>query len=388
MTLASRLAAAGLVAPDLSAAHLGRLIPAALDALGVSIEVDGVDAAGSRALLGLPEARHVVVVLLDGLGHMQLDARRGHAPFLRGAESGILSASFPTTTATSLALLGTGRAAGQTGMTGYTARNPATGEIANLVSWEGADDPTVWQRAPRLMTAAAAQGIAVTTLGKPRFHGSGLTRAVLDGGTFVGVGTLHDGVDAAIRASREPGMTYLYWSEIDAAGHAHGWQSDAWVAALEEADGQIARLARGAAHGAVVVVTADHGMVDVVGHARWDVAQTPDLAWGVAVVAGEPRAIHVHVEPGADPAGVASRWAVVLGEHAVVGTRGEWIAAGLFGEVAPHVVDRIGDVVVAMTGRSTVVDSRTQSPASMSLAGMHGSLTPDELYVPLLVAAP
>jgi len=297
----------------------------------------------------------------------------------------VLSAAFPTTTATSLALLGTGKAAGLTGMTGYTARNPATGELANLVNWEGAGDPSEWQREPRLMAAAAAAGVEVTTLGKPRFAGSGLTRAVLEGGTFVGVPNLQAGVDAAIYASGRAGVTYLYWSEIDAAGHAHGWQSDAWVAALEEADGQLARLASRLAHGASLIVTADHGMVDVIGQPRWDVAEIPVLAAGVSLIAGEPRALHVHAEPGVDPHEVADRWTETLGEHAVVGTREQWADIGVFGPIADHVYERIGEVVVAMTGRSTVVDSRTQTPASMALAGMHGSLTPDELFVPLLI---
>ena len=310
MTQALDLAGAGLAAPDLGGAHLGRLIPAALDALG--IEVDGFDGAAARELLGLPKARHVVVVLLDGLGHFQLDARKGHAPFLRGAESAILSAAFPTTTATSLALLGTGRAAGRTGMTGYTARNPATGALANLVTWDNAGEPQEWQREPRLMGAATAAGVNVVTLGKKRFHGSGLTRAVLEGGTFIGVDSLEAGVDAAIEAERNPGMTYLYWSEIDAAGHAHGWQSGAWVAALEEADSQLARLASALAPGAAVLVTADHGMVDVGGAPRWDVAEQPALASCVEIVAGEPRALHVHTEAGADPERVAQRWADVL----------------------------------------------------------------------------
>lgn len=385
MNDAAHLAEAGLVAPDLAGAHLGKLIPAALDALGV--EVPGARGAEARVAIALPDARHVVVVLLDGLGHFQLDARKGHAPFLRGAESAILSAAFPTTTATSLALLGTGEAAGRTGMTGYTVRNPLTRGLANLVSWEGAPDPHEWQREPRLMDAATAAGVQVTTIGKPRFAGSGLTRAVLEGGTFVGVPSLEEGVDAAIDASKKQGMTYLYWSEIDAAGHANGWQSDAWVAALEEADDQLARLARAIAPGATMLVTADHGMVDVVGEQRWDVATNSDLARDVELVAGEPRALHVHTTEGTDADAVVKRWATVLGDHAVVDTREAWIAAGVFGDVAPHVVERIGDVVVAMTGRSTVVDSRTQTPASMMLAGMHGSLTPDELYVPLLVIA-
>ncbi len=60
------------------------------------------------------------------------------------------------------------------------------------------------------------------------------------------------------------------------------------------------------------------------------------------------------------------------------------VAAGLFGPVSAHVRPLIGDLVVAATGRATVVDSRTQTPASLRLVGVHGSLTPAELRVPLL----
>ena len=362
-----------------------KLLPAAIACVGAAEAVAGRDAEADRVRLGIPRADHCVVVLLDGLGHHQLDARRGHAPFLRTAESGIITAGFPTTTATSLALFGTGRAAGATGMTGYTAHNPRTGEAANLVSWEGAEEPEDWQREPSLLAAAYAADVAVASLGKRRFAGSGLTRAALAGGDFVGADRLADRVDAAIERARRPGLTYLYWGEIDSAGHHHGWQSDEWVAALEDADQELRRLRASLPRRAAMVVTADHGMVDVTGAPRWDIAADPRLARDVRLVAGEPRALHLHVDGRATE--VAERWSEVLGEHAVVMERAEAVDAGLFGPVAPHVADRIGDVVVAMAGRATVVDSKTHSEQARSLIGVHGSLTPEELQVPLLVAA-
>jgi hypothetical protein len=114
------------------------------------------------------------------------------------------------------------------------------------------------------------------------------------------------------------------------------------------------------------------------------VAGTPALRQDVALVAGEPRALHLHLEPDADPAAVAARWQDVLGDAGAVLVGDDAVAAGLFGTVAPHVRPLIGDVVVAMAGRATVVDSRTQTPASLELVGVHGSLTPAELRVPLL----
>ena len=75
-------------------------------------------------------------------------------------------------------------------------------------------------------------------------------------------------------------------------------------------------------------------MIDVVGEPRWDVGQNPALASGVELVAGEPRAMHVHTDAGVNAVEVAARWSAELGDHAVVGTREQWIAAGVFGDVA------------------------------------------------------
>ena len=92
-------------------------------------------------------------------------------------------------------------------------------------------------------------------------------------------------------------------------------------------------------------------------------------------------------EPGVDPTHVADRWRDRLGSAAVVVTREEATADAWFGDVAEHVLPVIGDVVVAMAGRATVVDSRTQTPASLDLVGVHGSLTRHEMLVPCVVVA-
>lgn len=380
-----RLSAVNLHRPDYGGRELGAVLPACLAAIGAAGAVRARDAEQDRLRLGLPEARHVIAVVVDGLGHHQLEERRGHAPFLRSIESNTVTAGFPTTTATSLSLFGTGQAAGRTGMTGYTARNPRTGQLANLISWEGAFDPEEWQTEPSLLEEADREGFHVTALGRRTFAGSGLTHAALRGGQFVGAERLADRVDVALGVAELPGVSYCYWGELDAAGHKHGWQSDHWVAALEAADRELERMARHLPADAIMVVTADHGMVDVPGAPRWDVATSAALRESVELVAGEPRALHVYV--GGDAAdAVAKRWREVLGNHAAVWTRDEACAEGLFGPVSEAVTSRIGDVVVAMAGRATVVDSRTQSPQSMALVGVHGSLTLEELTVPLLVA--
>jgi phage gp37-like protein len=211
-----------------------------------------------------------------------------------------------------------------------------------------------------------------------------MTEAALRGGGYRAAEKLADRVDAALRLLREPGLVYLYWGDVDKTGHHEGCGSWQWGDQVEALDGELSRLARSAPRGATLHVTADHGMVDVDRSLRWDVASTPALRQDVALVAGEPRALHLHLDPDADPAAVAARWQDVLAGAAAVLVGDDAVAAGLFGPVSAHVRPLIGDVVVAMAGRATVVDSRTQTPASLELVGVHGSLTPAELRVPLL----
>lgn len=387
--VADVLDAAGLVLPDYGGLCLDRVLPAALGALGIPAPAAVGGAEEARRRLGVPAADRVVVVLVDGLGHRMLAERAGHSPFLRRLlpDARVLTCGFPSTTATSMGLLGTGHGTGRTGLAGYTVRNPADGGLANLVSWHGAGEPRRWQRRPSLLAHAAAEGVTVHSVGPAAFAGSGLTEAALSGSRYLGAESLAARVDAAVRVLRAgPGLVYLYWGQVDKVGHQHGWRSSPWGDELAAADAELGRLARSVPAGTVLLITADHGMVDVDPTQLVDVAAEPALRADVELVAGEPRAVHVHTAPGA-AAVVADRWRDRLGDAAVVLERADAVAAGLFGDVDPHVEPLLGDVVVAATGTAGVADSRTQTPHSLLLRGMHGSLTAGEMEIPLLVVA-
>lgn len=382
--LAAACERAGLAWPTRRKAGLGDVLAGAAGALGL----DDEQAQQARVLLELPHVRRMVVVLVDGLGRNNLAERSGHAPFLRGllAGSRTLRSTFPSTTATAMATFGTGLPPGRTAMLGYTVRVPATGALGNLVSWTQLPEPQVWQPAPTWFDRMSAAGIAVTSVGPQRFEGSGLTRAALHGGGYRPAESLVERVDGVLDVLRAPGLAYLYWGDVDKAGHHHGWGSLEWGDALAAVDHELARLARALPTGTLLLVTADHGMVDVDRRARWDVATEPELRAQVDLVAGEPRAMQLHLTAGADPVQVADRWREVLGNRAVVLTRDVAIEAGLLGPVDERVRPVVGDVLVAMGGRATVVDSRTQTPASLELVGVHGSLTDQEMSIPLLLA--
>jgi hypothetical protein len=114
-----------------------------------------------------------------------------------------------------------------------------------------------------------------------------------------------------------------------------------------------------------------------------DVDETAALREGVALVGGEARFRHVYADDGA-AADVVAAWRSVLGERAIVLSRDEAVAGNWFGAVEGRVLDRIGDVVVAVNG-NCAVEMRSVFPVEATLIGLHGALTEDEMLVPLLV---
>lgn len=362
---------------------LAGVLPRVLDSLGVTV----------RPVLtpALPPARSAVVVLVDGMGLEALRIRGGHTPYLRrllAAEHSLdATAGFPATTATSMGSFGTGLPPGQHGLVGYIVRDPARDLLFNELDWVDGPDPLAWQPHPTAFETAARAGVEVTMVGADYFDGSGLTRAALRGARMKSAFSLADRVDLTLAALRRStrSLVYLYWGELDRVGHTSGWRSLQWIEELERIDAELGRLGRSLPGGTSLTVTADHGMVDVPFERRLDLAADPDLADGVETVGGEFRALHLYTRAGA-AAQVALRWRSRLGDDAWVLEREEAVAAGLFGPVADRVRDRIGDVVTLMRGDGGIYDSRTAKPALLRLIGQHGSLTPDELLVPVLHA--
>jgi hypothetical protein len=236
----------------------------------------------------------------------------------------------------------------------------------------------------------AAREIPVVTVSQPRFGDSPMTRAALRGGAFTGAGTVQARVRAAAEqlAGAETMLMYFYLNDLDKAGHRHGCASSDWTDRLEDLDSALRSLVRQVPPDTLVLLTADHGMVDVAEGQRFDYSQMPGLVDGVAHTAGEPRMVHLYCEPGLDAAGrerLRARWQEAFGRQAWVLTRGEAVAAGLFGAVVePTVLPRIGDLLIAAREPIALYDTRRTSAAALEVVGQHGSMTRAEREVPLL----
>jgi hypothetical protein len=362
------------------------LIPSLLAALGVE---------GFANPLEIRDLRSAAVLMIDGLGHVQLQEHPEAAPRLAKAasEHEPLTVGFPATTATSLASLTTGVPPGQHGLMGYTVGIEGHDRPMNLLLWElyghGPDTPLTdllpperFQLAPTLFERAAGVGLMVTAVGPAAHAHSALTRAILRRARYEGADSLDELVPAVAAALSAGGLVYAYHPALDFHGHVSGPGSDAWSDELAAIDRAVEALVERLPTDSVLVVTGDHGMVPLVGDQKIDVADEPELSAGVRFLAGEARARHVVAVPGA-ARDVLAIWREVVGDRMNILSRDEAVEAGWFGPVVlPEAGERIGDVVAAAHDGVGVMQ-REVDPLQASLSGHHGSLTDAERLVPL-----
>ncbi len=392
---AGPLTAPPIPLPRYGEAAIADLVPSLFSALG---------GAGFANPLGIEPTAVACIFVVDGLGWELVRDHPAETPFLTSIGGGPITAGFPATTAASLASLGTGRPPGEHGLVGYTMLLPGETAAMNNLSWapyglqpdrDGrANSDLIHRLVPEQVqpeaTAferAAAVGILTTLVGPAHHAHSGMTRAVLRGGVYRPALTLADLVAATAEVLAAPGpqLVYAYTPELDLVGHIRGVDSDAWRLQLAEVDQAAAALAERLPPGGLLVVTGDHGMIDLPARDRIDVGDVPALLDGVRVLGGEARARHVYTERGA-AGDVLDAWRAVLGDRMWVVSRDDAIASHWFGpSVSDRIRPRIGDVVAAAYG-SVGVMQRSVDPAHSRLIGHHGSMTAREQLVPLITA--
>lgn len=370
------------VLPDYDGACLARLVAGLFDSMA------------GRGPAWVPTLVHgaaqVVLVVLDGLGWEQLTRFSELAPHLGAMEGGPITSVAPTTTATALTSISTGLAPARHGIVGYRLML-ADGTVMNTLGWcvgdgEKADlrprfPPAQFQpqRAfPGALALGVAQG-AVPVVSRSSLAGTGFSEAHLRGTRFLGWRVTSSLVVETARLVEEgEPFVYAYYDGIDNV--AHEWGMDRhYRAELKSVDRLIADLVEALPAGTVVVVTSDHGQVEV----GDNVIPLPDAVMKhVIKLSGEARFRWLHTRAGRTEE-VRQRATEALGHLAWVRTRDELEVENYFGaSLSPEVASRLGDVALLAHARVGFYDPL--DTGEKVLVSRHGSLTPDEMWVPLL----
>jgi hypothetical protein len=253
--------------------------------------------------------------------------------------------------------------------------------VLNVLRWTAAGGDARTSIPPwSIQPAPAFGGRAVPVITKAEFRGSGFSD-VQGLRRIVG---WHAASSIAVEVSSLLGegerFVYAYYEGVDRVAHAHGF-GIRYDAELAAADRLVAQVVEALPRGAALVVTADHGQVDV-GDATMPLSK--EIVSATTTVSGEARFLWLHARRGAvDDVAAACR--SQYGDVADVRLRDEVLADGWFGDEASMsdvVRSRLGDVAVVARAPVAVLDPN--DPGSAFLRCRHGSLTPDEVRVPLL----
>lgn len=364
------------------------MLPAAPKTLG---RLSDVLKSALEALLGqanalqLKAASSAVVILVDGLGSANLKGANSHARFINSIATGKpISTVFPTTTAAALTSLCTGLQPTQHGFVGYRVLDRARSTAQNLLSgWASYEESSGWRVGESLSTIAATIGITVHFIGSSAYQRSGFTNVIMPDATFHPADRLADRFRIARELVAVPGnLVYLYVPELDQIAHSNGSTSFEWLNRLEDLDAQLRDFTQQIPKSVGVLLTADHGIVDVPETGQIELSEI-ELE-GLEFFGGDTRNAYLYFSSTELAESARLQLSEYLGELCWVASMAELRLAGWLGEPSPEAAQRMPDLYVIARKKVAIYHRRFSSLKSYNMVGHHGSLSPEELQIPLI----
>lgn len=344
----------------------------------------------------LAAARNVVLFVVDGLGYHYLRERPGEGA-LRRHLRGRLTSVFPSTTASAITTFLTGTAPQQHGLTGWFTYFRELGAVVAPLPFKarfggdslrvaGVDARRLFDR-PSLFEQIEAHAHIVLP---ERIAHSEYTQAHAGPAERQAYASLEECfrcVRETLRSGRGRKYVYAYWPDLDSTAHDRGIGSAAVAELFAMLEAAFARFFAGiAGSDTIVIVTADHGFIDSTPEQVVSLEDHPELAETLALpLCGEPRAAFCYVRP--DRCQQFERYVRTrLADRAVLMKSASLIEQGLFGAGTPHprLSERIGDYTLLMRDNYAIKDWLLDERRFAHI-GVHGGLSEQELYVPLIV---
>lgn len=381
-----------IVLPDYSGQGIVNLVQSIATAGGSTDARYPELAALPAATLGA--ARHIVLLVIDGLGQRLLEAHPD-CPNLRRHAIASMSSVFPSTTASAITTFMSGLAPAQHGLTGWhmylgeidqtlailplTARGAPPQPIDEALPPRLFAYPSLFEQLARESWVVTPRSIAGSAFNA--WHARGAATQAYDS-----PGEMFAQIAALLKGATAPRYLYAYTADLDSESHRHGSdsaQARRTLAALDDGFGELLRNAQGS--DSWLLVTADHGFIDSPPQRVVSLDDHPQLAALLArPLCGERRAAYCYVAPENRAA-----FAAYVGEHlahcAELRHSTELIDAGWFGPppTHPQLAARVGDYTLVMKDEWTIKD---QLPGEKQhrMLGVHGGVSGDEMTVPLI----
>ena len=342
---------------------------------------------GKDNRLALKKVRSACVVLVDGLGSENLRKAAGHAPFLNSMLTGTKSINtvFPSTTAAAITSFGTSLSPSGHGILGYQVFDRQSEGVVNMLSgWNADVVPEMWQPNETVAERAKSLGIACFAIGPGEYADSGFTRLNMRGADYLPARSYDERVATAANQlkSKQRSLSYLYFPELDQAAHAFGVGSTQWLTKLEDLDAAIKSMASHLPGDCGMLLTADHGIVDVQpeGQIMLDELEIE----GLVSVGGDPRCNFLYFSDPDAANAAQDLLAANLEGRVIVATPEDLKAAGWYDSASIANADKLPDLILISLEGFACYHRGFCKPQSLRMIGQHGGISQSELQVPLL----
>ena len=344
----------------------------------------------------LHKFRNLVLIVIDGLGYDYLMDRLGHTT-LKSHVKGKITSVFPSTTASAITTFLTGTAPQQHGITGWFTYFGELNRVISVLPFRNrAND-----------TPLSAMGIQATELFN---HVSVFDRidtkswvVVPDHVAYSDFNVSHCGaatiksyrsltqffqtITTIVHQHNQPKYVYAYWPKLDRIAHEHGIGSRAANAHYAQLDAAFDRfLPQVAGSESLIIVTADHGMIDSGPKRQIECADHPELTDALRrPLCGERRAAYCYVQP-SKRSQFESYIQTKLKDSVSLHKSEDLLQQGIFGLGLPHPAlrERIGDYTLITRDNYTIKDWLPGEHRYVHI-GTHGGVSRQEMYVPLVL---
>lgn len=323
--------------------------------------------------------RNVLLVLIDGLGQANLDRLSDPHSVLREHRIGTINSVFPPTTVAATTAIMSGKAPIETGWLGwcqYVAELDKS--VVFFTNKDYFNDDTVFDHpvAARHVPYVSIYEQIEAASPDVRTHEIFPAFRTPQNDTFV------KQVEAVLAATKEPGrhFAYVYWDQLDSLMHEFGPGSVEVKRQLDQIEEGVALLNEQIGEDTIVLLTADHGQVDVCPidltkyTALWDTfAHEPSI---------ESRATSFFVKPGLEPH-FESLFKLFFRDYFVLYKKEDVLQMELFGPGTAHpkISEFLGQYLAIAIDSYYFKTNRGR----FEMKGQHAGLCADEMLVPLVV---
>jgi len=350
----------------------------------------------ASASIELPEAQHYFLCLIDGLSDNLFLENEPNLSFLKTSdEHKTIISGFPSTTATCLTSLATGLDPIEHGIVGSAFCHNK--QSFNPLRWcyLSQQDPSLQQVKPNILVPKGTwgemhkEGIRINAFLPLAIADSEYTKNIFSDAE------VHSYEDSTILINKISQLgkasgrsfSYIYFGNLDYIGHMQGAGSKEWKDELFLLESIIKNISRVIPKKAVLMVTADHGMINIENKNMTDFSQMTDLKKETHLICGDIRARHIYLKSEYRKDINLAKWNNLLGENFNIYSRQTAIDNQMFGShINSTFSQRLGDLIIVSKNQYGLVDtSSLYDQYQKSWIGHHGAISDDEQRIPLLI---